>query len=113
MSRYVRRFASVLMGTIVIMTLASPAEAATSWSRKTPGASGWGSYARSHQTDTMKYTLYDTQAGGDCVYVVFRPQIQWATKVPEWLSVAQQVPGARDASCRALSGSIVRPRARA
>ncbi len=87
MNRGLRRVVAVLVGAIFVATLASPAEAATSWSRKTSGASGWGSYSRSHQTYTIKYTLHDTKSDGDCAYVLFRPQIQWATKVPGWVSV--------------------------
>jgi hypothetical protein len=70
----------------VLLLGAPPAQAATSWSRSTTGASGSGTYSRPAQTYYLTYRITDTKADGSCAYVVFRPQVYYEY-TGTWLSV--------------------------
>lgn len=88
MSGMRRSLAAFVLALLCVVAVGTPATAATSWSKSTSGARGWGTYSRSNQTYTIPYSIKDTDADGDCAYVVFRPQIYYTIAgVGAWFSV--------------------------
>ena len=83
--RMLLRTAMALGLTVVMVLLASPAQAAT-WSLSTTGAKASGSYSLSAQTYYVSARITDTAADGSCAYVVFRPQVYYGY-TNTWLSV--------------------------